>query len=713
MALHPNALPAGYVWVKSANGEYYIKALLQVNPSQYSMAEAGLRATGGKVGTKAGNVWTATIPADKVSDVAKIAGIKYLQLDEPLYPAMDSARKTTRIDSVHGGFGLPMAYTGKDVVVGIIDAGFDYGHPSLFDTTGVGYKVRRVWEQKNNSGTPPNGYSYGYELTDSSAMWTKGYDASTLSHGAHVAGIAAGSGYGGDSTNRRVRGMAYGSDLVFVGITPEPDQWLSTGMTDIIDGMNYVYNYAASVGKPAIANLSWGCSMGPHDGSSLFSQACDALTGTGKLFALSAGNNGDEDIHLKKQFSVTDTVLNSFMNFSTYLPEKRTWIDIWGDTAKTFCAALTLYSGGDVATTGFICLDDSLHENYLIGTDNDTLFATIVTESSSFNGKPHIQMQLYSKTGNSVYISVKATDGVVNAWNGFVLNTTGYYGAFTDGGKSWAQNGDKNSTIGDMASTRSAITVGAYASKTTFKALNGTITNYTSYTQRGQRARFSSRGPVVNGAYMKPDITGPGLTLASAVSSYDASMQPGGSSEDALVAHYLNTVDNRDYYYAQLMGTSMSSPAVSGIIALMLQADPSLTPNGVRSLLRETAIKDNFTSQTPDSNLWGAGKVNAYGAVMRSAGVSSVAALSTKSSLPFKLYPNPAKQDFKISYSASMGERVQLTIVNTAGIPVWADTWKSTGTNNIKDITARLIPGNYFIKLNIENREGAQKLTIY
>ena len=50
-------------------------------------------------------------------------------------------------------------YKGKNVVVGIIDIGFDYNHPSFYDGQG-NCRIKRVWEQ-NKLGTPPTGYNYG------------------------------------------------------------------------------------------------------------------------------------------------------------------------------------------------------------------------------------------------------------------------------------------------------------------------------------------------------------------------------------------------------------------------------------------------------------------------------------------------------------------------------------------------------------------------
>jgi subtilisin family serine protease len=193
------------VYKQAHDGTPLLSAFLQVEPA---ISEEELLALGVHIGTKAGSVWTAQIPPASLRQLTRVAGLRYIQLDEPVVPQLDSARRASRVDSVHQGLNLPQAFHGQGVVVGIIDAGFDYGHPTLFDTTGTGYRVRKVWEQKV-SGAPPAGYAYGRELTDSNALWMAGTDLNTTSHGAHVAGIAAGSGAGGPGGSMRFRGMAW------------------------------------------------------------------------------------------------------------------------------------------------------------------------------------------------------------------------------------------------------------------------------------------------------------------------------------------------------------------------------------------------------------------------------------------------------------------------------------------------------------------------
>lgn len=701
----------GYVY-RTANNNIYISALIKV--SNLSVVE-NLNNIGAKIGTKAGDIWTVHLPIDKVDTFTKIKGIAYIQLDEPAFPTLDSARRTTHADSAQAGYGLPQPYNGDGVVVGIVDAGFDYGHPDFFDTSGHGFRIRKVWEQKT-SGNPPSGFSFGNEMTDSLAMWAAKTDNNQTPHGTHVAGIAAGAGFenASNGNNSRYRGMAFQSDIAMVGITPPKSQWMNTGCSDMIDGMNYIYTYAAAQGKPAVINLSWGSPLGPRDGSGLFSQACDNLTGIGKIFVCSAGNNGDNNIHLKKHFTPTDTIVHTFLNIASNPLGKITWVDAWGDTAKTFCVQVRLYFGVNaVDSTGFICLDNNVHSFNLIGANGDTCQVSITTSAADFNMKPRVFFEFNNKAvNNSICISLKGQDGTVNMWNSFVHETTGYYGSFAKSGKVWAVNGDKEMTISDIAATKSALTVGAYASKTTYVNVSNNTASYASYVAEGNLAPFSSHGPTVDGR-IKPDIAGPGLVVGAALSSYDSAFMPTGVDYSSVQTVFTNPSNGKDYAYGMLMGTSMSSPAVAGIVAMMLQANPNLTPTQVQNAIAQTALLDNYTGNLTamGNNLWGHGKVNAYAAIKKSLQLLSVNETGSPKFYA-TVFPNPNEGTFTVAIDCVNNGDATIQIMDMMGKIISKENWKLHSGYNTKTLRIVAAKGIYMMHITTMNSNKTIKIVV-
>ena len=118
-------------------------------------------------------------------------------------------------------------------------------------------------------------------------------------------------------------------------------------------------------------------------------------------------------------------------------------------------------------------------------------------------------------------------------------------------------------------------------------------------------APFSSRGPSYIDYAAKPDIVAPGVgieSLADATSSLFLSHPS---------ARLWGTVDTATQPYLSMSGTSMSAPVVTGTVALMMQANPGLSPNLVKAILQYTAEhKSQYNDLTQ-----GAGFLNARGAV--------------------------------------------------------------------------------------------------
>src|SRR5206468_494240 len=118
-------------------------------------------------------------------------------------------------------------------------------------------------------------------------------------------------------------------------------------------------------------------------------------------------------------------------------------------------------------------------------------------------------------------------------------------------------------------------------------------------------AAFSSRGPTAVDRAAKPDLVAPGVGTES--------LSAVGSTLYNSLSPYLlsGTVPTSYLPYLSLSGTSMATPVVAGTVALMLQVNPSLTPNEVKAILMYTAQQRSAYNALTE----GAGFLNTLGAV--------------------------------------------------------------------------------------------------
>ena len=118
-------------------------------------------------------------------------------------------------------------------------------------------------------------------------------------------------------------------------------------------------------------------------------------------------------------------------------------------------------------------------------------------------------------------------------------------------------------------------------------------------------AEFSSRGPSALDLEVKPDVVAPGVAIESTTEPSSAlfNSHPGSRLWGAQASAHEP--------YLSLTGTSMAAPVVSGVVALMIEANPGLTPNAVKAIVQYTAE----TRAGVDYLTQGAGFLNARGAV--------------------------------------------------------------------------------------------------
>ncbi len=581
------------------------------------------------------NISTAFIKVQDLTLLESIQCIKYADIGEKLELEVNNARNTTNTNSVHMGTGISQAYTGTGVIVGVIDTGFDYTHPNFKDING-NLRISRVWERNNSSGTPPSnlGFIYGSEYVGATAILNKQKDMIDYSHGTHVAGTAAGTGTGNLSL---LKGMAPNTEIVLVSFY---NQVILTD-NNYIDAINYIKNYANSVNKPVVINMSFGTDLGPHDGTTLQEAAINNLSITpGLVLVAAAGNDGGNKKHAVMDFGLSD---NNFIIIDDMqpvvnnqpTPENSSVVDIWSQNLGidgTFDIEIAVYNRisntvvSPTSITGTVNGTGQFTGN-LTDSNGDIYNITIISSLNSLNNK--LNLRITTTTNNTDLLEVLAigfesNNNQLHAWCRNCNFDNNEEDGFTDG--------DDFYTVGSPASANGVIAVGSY-NVTDDNLGPGTV---------GGLSHFSSKGPRTD-LLIKPDVTAPGNRIVSSLSSFDANYQSSGIG----FSDVTNTFGTHSYGKQQ--GTSMAAPVVSGIVALWLQAFPQLTTNNVRGIIGNTSIADsevtnpfNFygtTYSTPPNVKWGFGKIDALAGMQLLESILNIENIDNETSI--KTYPNP------------------------------------------------------------------------
>ena len=565
-------------------------------------------------------------------DVISELPMTLVELASRAVPDVNKARYGTRVDSVHAGLDLPQPFHGEGVLIGVLDWGFDYTHPMFYDTATTASRIRAVWDQYRQAGPAPSGYGYGTEADLPEDIAAMGSDTANVysysTHGTHVAGIAAGGGAGVGLT-----GMAPAAELLF-----------ATLMVDeaaALDAFEWMAGVAEADGKRLVINNSWGLPQwGTPDGTALSNQFIDALSENGVVFVSSNGNNGDSNFHIDHTFAGVGDTLRSRVQFYPLSANPNAWgqnLTLWGEPGESFSAGFMLTQGvSTVVGTSpmYHTADGPLVLDTIHVVNDDTLIYDIAMEAAHpNNGRPFLQMRIHKGASNlAVVLQATAEGGRVHAWNHTHLsNNVGNWGQNFQAAQSTWLAGNPYYGIQQPACGHSVIAVGAYSSE--YPNSQGTEVG-------GSLANFSSYGPTLD-ERLKPNVSAPGVNVESSLSSFRD-----GSYSVTSQAEWAGTT----YDFGKLSGTSMSSPATAGVVALMLEANPTLSAEAVKTILEWTAREDNDTGSLSAEGdwVWGHGKVTASQAVMATLGwISDVGpflpAPADRASL--LAHPNPTTDD--------------------------------------------------------------------
>lgn len=525
-----------------------------------------------------------------------------------IQPAMDKARTFFDADNIYLGQGLPSAYTGKGVVVGFTDIGFDPSHVTFLNSSATESRVKRVVQYIESEGR-----RIQCDTPEEIAAWRTDNDDEF--HATHVAGILAG-GYEANG----FRGCA--PEATIVATTSEcTDVGILAGVEDIIE-------YAQSVDAPAVVNISMGYYLGPHDGTSLFCRYLDKCADDA-IICLSSGNEGTSRNTISHIFSTeTPAIAFPVTSLTNANFDIEGASDIWmADATPCTTEAIIFDAAKSMSETIVREIDFSENARWLLtsypedtslATENEDLkivydeeFAAIFSgriifsaEVNPVNGRYHVEMQY------SLHSDIKPPSGA--NWGRYLPGArfSGPDGiridAYTDGIVSsmhnppakYAARPGSSQSVSDLCTGQYVISVGQYVNRTPVTMFGGG--QWSDSNEPGITSDYSGYGNLVDGRIM-PLTVAPGTPVISSISTpflrknqdwvqYMSYISDGSGLEPAEPRKPLDnfTYEEGAYYWAPFGGTSMSSPYVAGQIATWLQANPDMNISDIRGIIRKT-----------------------------------------------------------------------------------------------------------------------------
>ncbi|MFF2878902.1 S8 family serine peptidase [Gottfriedia sp. NPDC057991] len=531
---------------------------------------------------KAFNGVAMTLPANKVKGLLKSSAVQavwsdlQVQLDDP---STKNLTTTEQQSSTHTMVTFPgveklhqEGYTGKGVKVGIIDTGIDYNHPDLKGAFKGGYDfvdndndpMETTYADWKKSGLPEsNGEAYYTE------------------HGTHVAGIIAGQGK--NNADYSVTGVAPDADIYAYRVL---GPYGSGSTSAILAGIDK----AVTDGMDIIS-----MSLGANYNDPLFPTAIAVNNAvlSGATAVVAAGNSGN------KMYTL-GTPGNSPLAITVGASDTPSTIQQFSATAKSSTGDLP--ADLKVAAQG---LSDNVAE---------------------FQGKTYQMVNV--GTGAETSYNKRDSDGnytiPIDVTGKIVLAQRGSLGieeivkrAKSHGAKAVVLVNTSGNTLPDVYLgnvygyiptflINSSQGLNIQIKIPTSEAMKGKTVDFTfgnmsqSVTTGNKLADFSSRGPSRVLYDIKPEVTAPGVSVFSTVPSYMHKDDNG------------NPLTDYQYAYERLSGTSMATPNVSGVAALLKQAHPDMTPADIKATLMNTAdpLNDKYSVYEV-----GAGLVNPYKAV--------------------------------------------------------------------------------------------------
>lgn len=509
------------------------------------------------------------------------------------------------VTPVHNGISpLLQPYTGKGVVVGVIDTGNDIVHPDFKDTIG-NTRIYRIWDQVTNQ------YWDSTSINNNTCTHTD-YDG--VDHGTHVAGIAAGNGL---AVNNYC-GVAPEATVVAVASDFSAPNWLLT----VVDAAAYIFDVADSLNMPCVINASIGDYFGSHDGTDPAAKLIDSLVNykPGRAFVAAAGNAGFFNWHVNQVVDADTASSYLKYNGSSSLGFGSVFYEVWSDTVDfngvdyAFGANLPNGNFEERGRTPFFNIKNRLG-NFTDTIKNGLNIIAVVETYAELQGDKYLLQVLLNEPDSNTYnFSILSTgSGQFDFWSTSLLGTSD----IVESGlptvtqyppiAHYTKPDSSQTMVSSFQCLPNLLTVANFVNRKTYLDVDSIVRVVP--VSPGERAISSSLGPNRRG-FLKPDIgaTGDYTIGPNSAAVIAANMSAGPIARERVAFGAMHRRNG---------GTSMASPVVAGVVALYFEKCSNATMAEVKNAILSTSKQDTFTGAVPNF-AFGYGKVNAFDALTTS-----------------------------------------------------------------------------------------------
>ncbi len=618
---------------------------------------------------------------------------------------VDGVRAETGVDRVNAQLGL----SGSGAIVAVLDRGLDYEHPAFRNPDGT-TRLLYLFDTLDNTGAHdadnPTGFGTVYTRAEINAALAAGTRLNTrdaVGHGTVSMGIAAGRGV--DGTEQYV-GMAPGADLIAVKLItdgapahdgePAEAQVASYG-TRLFPAIDFVIAAAEAAGKPVVMLANFGSIQGPMDGTSTDARGIDQRFGSGhpgRVFITGSSDDGGVANHAGGTVAQGETAEVKLRK--GYGGALR--LDLWYPDTDRFTVEIVAPNGtvyGPYAPPTNTRQTSAAPSGggftyYHNGSAVDFFGATSATREILID---------FNSATTGVYTLRLTGTTVANGRFDAALNPSNIFSAPNNGFETYV---DAGHTVWDLASARGNLPMNSYVLKPTWTDVDGNTHTYPGNSVgTGRLWPGSGVGPTYDGR-LGIAVSAPGQANIGAYAprSYFASFRQ-------------NLVVDGPAPYGVLGFVSGAAPVVTGIAALLLDADPTLDAAGLRDALEQTARADAFTGAVPNPQ-WGYGKVDAFAAAQRVLAGTPAEAGPEGARVSLAASPNPARGAATVTLTLDAPQRATVGVFDVLGrrVALLHDGPLGAGTHALRLDAARLPAGVYVVRASVSAESLTRTVTV-